>query len=831
MSAQTALKAIEKVYEKDYDKAVKFIEKGFSKDSLDPANYYATAFYLLDSNNFQIDSAHAAILKSKELLKTEEPKSVEKLAKKGLSLFTAQLLHDKIDSTAFSVAHAEGTEEAYNHFIRNYPNAHSLDSAISYRNEVAYALAIEENTPEAYQSFYNKYPDAEQVAKAKEFFEIRIYEDYTRSNKKAGYEKYLREQPRGAYVQDAIKAILHIVTANGSIRSFEEFIQLYRNSEAGEIARKLLPYLKAEDIVERITPTISQEKVAILNLSQKELLPIQIPAIDSIICSLEQNDLLLIPQKNQLKKVYTRSGKEISPQPIQDAYALKKGFYAIKSQLRNEFKIVHLSSTQLNIPPADTFALLNDRLIIAKQHNEWSIYSLLGTQLLQNIDSVWTDSSFVFLERNDKLAISTINQLAEAANQEVPALSFLYDDYEFLTETHLLLFSNDYQTLIDEHLTPKIPLAKKDIYKLEKGWLTENEDGVFLLNEDFEPFNQKPYEKIAYNNNSLALYNGTKWALMDFSSWGFPEFTYDSVQLITKFLVITYTGGDRKLHFGKKKVPLSELEKFTVLRSYNEEVLASGKEVEFVQVTNEKDYKNLYNGFGKMIWEGKSDKISAITHSIVSIEERQGKILVDSSGTKLIKPVDAIGNLSHGLIPLLKNREFGAYAVESSRRLPFKYDTRPTTYLKDSLFITTIDDKKGIVSFEETSIVPHKYDDIQFFSDSIALLTIADSISLQNIHTGKTLKTGISQLNIDDNGNLISRDLDGYGVIGKNGEVMIPFIFNDVVLKGLGKNSFYIAERRLSEVDYYVLVYYNHTGEELYKTGMTEKQYEKIVCD
>ena len=77
----------------------------------------------------------------------------------------------------------------------------------------------------------------------------------------------------------------------------------------------------------------------------------------------------------------------------------------------------------------------------------------------------------------------------------------------------------------------------------------------------------------------------------------------------------------------------------------------------------------------------------------------------------------------------------------------------------------------------------------------------------------------------------IVRQSTGYGVLNQKAEKIIPFIFNELNPYNSKGELFWIAERRLSEINYIVIAYFDKEGKVLFKEGLNFDDYLETACD
>ncbi|RLC11311.1 MAG: hypothetical protein DRI57_19140 [Deltaproteobacteria bacterium] len=103
------------------------------------------------------------------------------------------------EKPGFDQAKRENTLEAYNHYLKEYPNGKYASQIKRLREYPVFKRAERENTLEACNSYLREYPNGEYVAQVKKMAERPAYEQIRKEDAIEGYANYLREYPNGKY--------------------------------------------------------------------------------------------------------------------------------------------------------------------------------------------------------------------------------------------------------------------------------------------------------------------------------------------------------------------------------------------------------------------------------------------------------------------------------------------------------------------------------------------------------------------------------------------------------------------------------------------------------
>jgi len=132
------------------------------------------------------------------------------------------VIYEKIDKI--------NTIEAYDSFIKNYPNATITNNAkikLNYLYKQAYLLKSKDNTLQSYKNFIKQYPKAPQIKNAIE----NLYTLVNQQNNISGYEWFIKKYPKAPQVKEAIKNI-HKLAYNkakdiNTVSAYNTFVYAY----------------------------------------------------------------------------------------------------------------------------------------------------------------------------------------------------------------------------------------------------------------------------------------------------------------------------------------------------------------------------------------------------------------------------------------------------------------------------------------------------------------------------------------------------------------------------------------------------------------------------
>lgn len=831
------MKADEFLEQNELAKAKKRIDKAVEKDADSPATqfmlakYYSHPVWSYDA----VDSAHLYIQYVNDTFPKLNADVTEKLAKKGLDSTAISKQGLIIDSLAFEKATSINTEEAYNYYLNHYQHLTFEENAIELRNVVAYEDAISQNTTQAVSEFFRKYPDAPQAQKARNVFETLYYEKKTQNQQLINYKEYLEERPETEYAEEAAYELLKLLSAGANAREYEQFISQYGEFKASQMAKSIVHGLNYK---EQIPVLITHKKDGLyyfFDLNSKRLSPFQYKAVNPDSCAFIMRPFILANEKNSTQ-AYLKNGQRIFDSAINSIEYLASGFFKIGTN-RLKQNLIHYSLNEQLQQVSLDFKFL-DKFHYAKKSQEgWHLMSILDEPILrQPVDSIWKEGDVFFFKKGNDMAVASILDFKKMAKDDLKSLSFLYDDYEWLDDQYLRLYSNDFETILDHQAQVIFPVEKARFDFFGDFWIKEKQGEITVLDKNKNSLFEEGLNDYQYGSGVLALQKDSLWSVFSNGLEGFPRFQYDSIRIFNSWLTFAVKDSVEYLLFQSgEKIALSKEDKYRLLKNYNVAFSDVTDQIRFVEIANEGGYFQLLNGFGRKIKEGQKLDISVLTPGLIQIHTDKRKQLIDSAGAVIeIEDAEAFGAFKDGLIPILNDKKFGALIVDSLKLIPAHSQSKLEVFLKDSLYVFEEENLVGISDVSANILLEADFQSIEFFNDSTAIVEEEGEIGILNIYQNNYLHEGIAtweKVIVEEQKYFILRKEGGYGVVNQLGEEVIPFIFNELTAYQSKNEFFWLAERRLSEINYIVIAYFDKDGKVLFKEGLNFDDYLETACD
>lgn len=818
-------------------KAKQRIDKAVEKDPKNPATqfmlakYYSHPVWSFDA----VDSAHIYIQSVSDIFPNLSTDVTEKLVKRGLDSLAIVDQALIIDSLAYEQAFSINTESSFNYYLNNYQYLTYEEEATELRNQVAYQEAIAQNTTQAVSDFFKKYPNAPQAQKARNVFETLYYEKKTQKKTLTQYIEYVEERPQTEFAEEATAIMLNIISAGAKTSDYQQFISHYGQFEAARKAQLILEGLNYKEAQPELVTHKKDSLYHFYNLEDESLQLFQFEEIIPDSCSFIKQPFILRKQNN-VTQAYLKNGDKISELNIKFIDYLGSGFFLINDNSRQQNLIHNSLSNELTQKSLD-FQVLNDFHFAKRLDEGWQLVSILDEPILsQPVDSIWMEEELFFFKKGDDMAVASSLDFKKSSKNDLKILSFLYDDYEWLAKQYLRLYSNDYETVLDHKAQVIFPLEKANFDFLDDFWVKKKDGNISVLDQNRNSLFEEVLDDYQFKSGVLALQKDSLWSVFSDGLKGFPKFQYDSIRIFNSWLTYAVKDSSNYLLFKSGKiVRLEKEDKFRILKNYNIAFSDGADQMRFVEISNENGYFKLYNGFGRKIKEGEKLDINILTPQLIQIHQDKKKQLIDSAGNEIkIEKADAFGAYQNGLIPILQDKKFGALIVDSLKIIPAHSQSKLDVFLIDSLYIFKEDNLVGISDASAEILLNADFESIEFFNDSTAIVEEEGEIGILNIYQNEYLHEGIEtweKVVFGNSNYILVRKQGGYGVINQLGEEIIPFIFNELQAHESKGKLYWLAERRLSEINYIVIAYFDENGRVLFKEGLNFDDYLETACD
>ncbi|WPP52264.1 WG repeat-containing protein [Catalinimonas niigatensis] len=922
------------------------LDKALTKDSLNADLFYVYSLLYTDTAfiGYDIDSSFLYIKRALADYHSTDTKTKSKFQAKlgidSLVLWQQKLLTDSLAYERASNAH---TVPAYQRFLDEHPDALQVEEATQIRNQLDFHAATESDTYGSYKNFMDAYPGAEQYNLARDRYNTLLFREKTKEGTLLSYLNFLQAFPDSPFRPQAEEQILQITTASNDLDAYENFISqypqsvhrrlavnllyhLYREKHSSEAFFRQYPKLPYPDSLKRaakidqkvLAPVFENQHYGLMDHTGKYLIATNYDLIPAdYFCEGVSAQIvhLAVKEKNQaVHQVLTKSGELIYEYRLplstdevsgslnhQKIHEIGVGLLLIENE-KGKYFLFHQSGYTLypdtyETYPLDTAILINSiptiganheyasyQFIKIQQDGLWGLISFTGRVLLEPVyDEIEAYGNFMAITKDGNIAVSNRTQLIEAANQNAPSLSFLYDDVALIDNQHIVAYTDGYETAIDQNLKIAVPLGRHNIIRMiddngpqDKKWLLrENRTEAYVRNDSLK--NQQvatyylydknstslpsmTYQKAYFNNYWVALQNKKGFHFFDFQKEQESQ-VYDSVKLIGENFALLF----RRYPNAKDSVKvlfqnggllaLASPEKlnFLLLKPTSTTI---DKKQEYLLISPNNGPKEVWSQYGKRIIQGNFDNISIYPSGLFGVEQRGKRGLLDSLGNELVpNRYQGISNYDEGLLAIFQNKKFGAYRYSSKTLIEPKYDAvlqnygQPVYHPKDSsyseLYVARKDGAYGIINRENTQLSDFAFDEISYWNDTSAFVRQNDEWMIYRFSRQEKFDKEQDYVLYDEINDyqLLEQTADetiikiykksGYGILSnRRGEILSP-TYDDIRVFGnaINTGSMYLSEKYVPEADLYIVIHLDYAGNIIKRQALTSEQYDKVFCE
>lgn len=843
-----ALKALEKG---EFDKVEELVVKSLEKDSINPGSKYVFSLLYATSSfpRYNVDSAHFFVSAAQKEFDLVSEKDQEGLIKDDVTRVLIESHHSHVDSLAFAVAVSKNSLGAYNYYIERYEDSALLNEAVKRRNTVAFNLAAQTGTWQSYKGFLDTYPQAAEAGKAKKEYDRLIFEEKTHSGGLEEMEGFLDSQPETPYREILEEKIFGFMAGFGEPHKILNFLANYDNGLLGKKALNLLHHIEPDnkDYLKILNSSPWKSHLDSLNELKEVNQPVLVPFLaDGKYGFGDLNgDIVIDLQFDQIEEEHycgNISGDVLSITLDKTNLLVNRKLDTIYQgrfdrhvdlgngilKVVNKGKAGALHKSGFRILPFiyEDVSMLNNSLLKTKRAGKYGISGFLGKELVApKYDNIYLSHGFIVIEDKGRISINLASSFVDNLKNDKFNPVFKYEDFEIIG-SNVICFDGDDEMLLDSLLNEVVPMGPHRINTKFETWVVKQANGYRLFDRQTEKLQSEVYANVIQNEQWMAVKN-QKWSLYSKSISDVPIVGLDSVNLLGEDIALMFRGESGTAIFPNKKIV--EFSKDEKLRS-----ISSGKNTNVHFLVISRGGKNILYRDGERVIESVYE-IGYIADNVFSAKAR-GEYGAMDTRAQLIMRVryDAIGEAENGISPVLYNGRFGAYNFNERILISLKFDEKLKPY-NDELLITKSRDKIGLYSVKNENVVDNEYDEILYWSDSVALVKKDREWSLYGIYDDKPVFSGITDFDfISRNESEIVikyRTATGMGVYSTlHGSLFEP-TFNDIINIGTEETPFYFCEKSIREADYYVAVYKNARGETVRTQAYRGSEYEKIVCE
>lgn len=716
-----------KLFEKKkYEVFKKTLAKSMLKDAINPeAHYWYSVFYLKKGlKTYDIEQSYESILTSELDYKAlADEKVLVRLSKYGIDSLTIDIQKRKIELAAFERAKDNNTEDGYNYFLNHFTGALQSDSVIVLRNAVAFQKARELNTHDSYRRFMKTYPEAQEIPEARKRFERLYFDESTKDDKLRSYVKFLSDHPKTHYRSLAEKQIFELSTLSGNPQDYINFITKYRKSSYVRHAMDILYHLNQSLLKYEWAPDIAD---SLKKVSQ-----------------MDDNILVAFYKHEKFGFINTKGLEIIAP-------------------IIDEIAAIHKCEVVAN------------SIIEAKEKGRQVLYNKMG-------DKIWS-GEYEELEDIGKgiLVIYSKGKAGVIHKSGRQILPLIYDKIE-LIGNRMIGYKDKGKWGLASFIGRIIsPPTYDKIIGLEQYLLVSNKGNIGLL----------PYSainKVANGKPLSSSYQYSDWELLSNGDLIVSDDQTDYIlshdlklrfnELVKKIdihdsLFITTEPSGHRLYDTNYKLIAGPFEAI----KYNKSIIAYEQEDRWLIMSDSIDIS--YDSL--MIL---SDKIAVGHHggtSFFIFNNSQSLEVPEDIHYRILKNIKSIDH-THSEFLVLNNEDNYKYIYNESSRLIYEGVADKFHLIGIDLIVIEEKGLKGIINGQGKELVPPEYEAIGNFKDGLVSLLIDSQFGLYRVSDSTIVPAEYDkQLQSYHQGFFIAHKEEGYGLINKYNETVIPFEFEEI---------------------------------------------------
>lgn len=852
-----------RLYERgDILKTVEALDKSIAKDTLNPAGYYLYAQLYTDTAyaQYNVDTAYLYTNKAYEQLQfVLDPKDIVSLNELAVDSLNLEAQKDKIDSLKFLDIKAIHTISAYNEFMKKHADALQIPEAIELRNHIAFEKAEAINTWQSYQQFMNEFPRSLDFGDAEIRYKKLIYDERTADGSYESLTSFLEEFPNTPFRLPIEDGIFPYITAVNTLESFTEFLSRYPNrkytqtlfNRAYHIYKTKYPdsdfftdfdfgistdSLKKAMRLETglMFPKLENGTVAFMDVQGNIKLETSFKSLNQDCLCTPQSSDFLYGSTGEKSQVIGRNGQVIYEGVFDQAIEAGYGFIVIRNMEGD--RLIHKSGEVIIDDPKEDIAILDNRFIRTKVKGLYGLENIEGLSYLANeYIQIDTFKTKFWLEKESGIQLIDPETLLPALKGENIAFVPQYDELDELTNGRIWVVRGDQESILDQQFKTIIPFAQQEVYERPYGWKIETSKGIKLVHDRYiQLLQNRLFNEVLENDRWLALKKDSTWSLLDQMGNAQPANGYDSLAFWGENMVMLFRNDSTWAQFKTGKRLLMS-DRWAPKLLLPQEYITTGEKAnsDFFMLTGAKNIRRIYNDHGRQILSSTYNDVTALGPNMLRLQKRNAA-LTDSTGKFILNFIyDGIGSSNKGYVSILDKGKVGVINPDKNVKIAPFYDKLIEPYA-DTVLIAADGDYKGFITIDNKELTTFEFDEIEYYTDTVALTRIEDEWLLYNISQDEALIERILEYkhihNEADRKTLLIKTNSGKGVYSlRQGELVEP-TYTDIKVLGTPADPIYFAMKLVAEADIYIVIYFDKNGNKLFTQSFREDEYLRIAC-
>ncbi|HAS40009.1 MAG TPA: hypothetical protein DCS93_05995 [Microscillaceae bacterium] len=862
--ADRVTNAYKQLQKERYDKAKSLLDKAISRQPINAGAHYVYALYFLTKANpaYQVDSSYTHILLALSHYAQIEEDDSTTWAKVGITQTAIDRHRLKVEGVAFVLAKKQNTIPGYQAYIDRFTTAREIQEATRLRNLLAWQAACAAHSIGSYQRFIKTYPKATQVEEAQKRIDFFVYKAEIERGTYKNLEAFLKNNPQNVYRDSAITQLFDLVSVNHQKETYQNFLKKYSNSSAAKRAGDWLmsmyqeagqlqafherfgSYYRIDYVTQLLAvdtlqyfPILEAGRYGFIDHFGQIRIPIKYQQIHKdYLCDGIQDNFVLV-MRNNLTGVVDKLGQEVVAVNYDKIETLDGGIFIVtKNGFQGAF---HQSGFEILPIKYDKIEPLNQYFLKVRRNGSWGVATHNGKII---VDCNFSDierkaNSFVQFRKDSRYALVKNKQIFEQFLNKQFSIQLKYDEVNWIGDAYIKVIDQEKQGVVDTTGQLVLPPQFTSVKDLHVGWAARTSDSTQwqLFTRKGKQISPETFEQVATHNKLFVAKQKGKWGAFDREGKILEPFKRDSLIFIGNVL-LTFKGKQVLAKLKGQQKPLN----LTPYKYVRGEKGNYPEAKPFIYIETRLRKKGLINQQGKKMLSAVYDEISILANDLFSVR-RYGKYGLVDTNRKIVLPIryQGISNLKGGYQGLLLNRKFGLYHYKRKIKIEPKFSAIPRPYsLKEDnrLFIVRKKQSYGLVDYKGKELIMTKYEKIEYWTDSVALLkNNAGDWFLYNFINKQRLKTKeFSQIQYlkKDNQEIIALVSKGkYGILSNRRGLLIPMEYDLIYNLGSIEQPMFFTERQYSGGKSFVVSYINFQRKTIWNKIMKEADYHRILCE
>ncbi len=775
--------AVSQIKKGSWAAARKILDKSLKKDSLNmEALYvYAQLFLTPRYHQFNADSANVSLKKTRRLYQQCEPRTKERLKRFPLDSSILYQLKTKIDSAAFEKSKQENNEAGYQHFIKWYADAPQIKLAIELRDEAGFVLALKQNSHLAFREFLNKYPNGHRGAEARERFDKQLFQYSTKSKTLLEYRAFVSQNPTSPFVGEAMKNIFMMSTEDGTEKSLQDFIMQYPQNMYSQLSYQILFHLQYNnqtsldwtDSLQAMYPLrdwlpfSENGKFGFMDENGKPTSPAIFSDInEEYFCTPLSEDFILTRTG-----IVGRNGTKIFSGYCKAVSDLGSGYLLVTTD--SSTQIIHKSGWRPPLPLMEHATIIDSRFIAVKSKTRWGLFALNGNPILPFLyDKIIGHGKFMVLSRSGKeILVGLDNVISFAKGTVAPIVG---DEIKSFGKNFCWLRNGSLEQILDEDLKEIIPFGRHRIsyssvgFVIVKDGTTQVKGWPALENHAYTSFQMTEPWLITKKEGEKAslFYVPTKKEIV---------VATDSIWFDQSLALVKENDSIRLWLSGSKSFSLPSTETYAIRKGVDSTV--------FLLLTSPLKTTVLRAGTFNKLFTAPYPEIKPVSATLFIFKDKGKEGLLNEKGKVILKAEYDALLFSNAFFSLLKDRQFGSYHPVTKKLIKPSFESNLKMYGQEWI-LARKNNKFGFLKPDGTIQTEFDFDEIDFWSDSVALVTIEGKLSLYAIARKKIIMQNMTWFEVIESVGherlALFKQNDRYGVIRSASGVIIKPEFEEI---------------------------------------------------